>query len=151
MVRDVARHLQGGGAVVTFPAGRNEPDPDVYPDAGDALRVLDRQRERICSPCSGYARRTDLCSRRDLAAAARHPLARLRRNPEDQQLLASAFQLLCQVMFGTRPVTARVQIGRPLRIGEPGLEEPAALHRAVLQQMRELISVPPVGIGKSVL
>ena len=42
LVRDVARHLRAGGAVLTFPAGHNEPDPDVHPGADDGAAVLDR-------------------------------------------------------------------------------------------------------------
>jgi hypothetical protein len=44
-----------------------------------------------------------------------------------------------------------VQIGRPLRMGDPGLQKPAALHEAVLQQMQELIGAEPEGPGERLL
>jgi 1-acyl-sn-glycerol-3-phosphate acyltransferase len=151
LVRDVARHLRSGGAVLTFPAGRTEPDPDVYQGADDALRSWTDSAVVFARLAPGTPV-VPVCVRGvTWPAAARHPLARLRRRPDDQQLLASALQLLCQVLFGTRPVTARVQIGRPVRLGQRGLESPTALHEAVLQQMAELIRVPPEGAGESVL
>ena len=30
LVRHVSAHLRNGGSILTFPAGHNEPDPDVY-------------------------------------------------------------------------------------------------------------------------
>jgi 1-acyl-sn-glycerol-3-phosphate acyltransferase len=151
LVRDVARHLRAGGAVLTFPAGRNEPDPDVYKGADEALRSWIDSAVVFARLAPGTPV-VPVCVRGvTWPAAVRHPLARLRRKPEDQQLLGSAFQLVSQVLFGTRPVTARVQIGRPLRLGEPGLEDSAALHEAVLQQMRELIRLSPRDAGESVL
>jgi 1-acyl-sn-glycerol-3-phosphate acyltransferase len=151
MIRDVARHLQGGGAVMTFPAGQNEPDPDVNPGADSALASWIDSASVFARLAPGTPV-VPVCVRGvTWRAAARHPIARLRHNPDDQQLLASALQLLFQVMFGIRPVTARVQIGRPLRIGEPGLGGPAALHQAVLQEMRELMRGQPEGVGQSVL
>ena len=71
--------------------------------------------------------------------AARHPLVRLRRSPEERQLLASALQLLWQLVFGARLVTVHVQIGEPI-LPAPGVPfDGEALHRAVLAEMRRLI------------
>src|SRR5215212_7344219 len=36
-IRAAARHLRGGGALLTFPAGRMEPDPAVMPGAVEVL------------------------------------------------------------------------------------------------------------------
>ena len=151
LIRDVARHLRAGGAVLTFPAGHNELDPDVHPGADAALQSWIDSASVFARLAAGTPV-VPVCVRGvTWAAAARHPLTRLRRKPDDQQLFASALQLLAQVLFGSRPVTARVQIGRPLLIGEPGLEEPAALHEAILHRMQELISAAPEGTGASVL
>jgi Acyltransferase len=38
LVRHVSQHLRNGGPVLTFPAGHNEPDPDVYDGAIDSLQ-----------------------------------------------------------------------------------------------------------------
>lgn len=39
LVRRVVRHLNGGGSVLTFPAGHTEPDPDIYPGAVESLQA----------------------------------------------------------------------------------------------------------------
>ena len=38
LVRHVSAHLRNGGSILTFPAGHNEPDPDVYDGAIDSLQ-----------------------------------------------------------------------------------------------------------------
>ena len=82
---------------------------------------------------------------------AHHPLARLRHCFDDQQLLASAMQLLSHVMFNTRPVTVHVQIGNPITIKELGSTEPRVIHRALLAEMKKLIQNPPEGGGRNLL
>jgi hypothetical protein len=37
VVRDAARHLRGGGAVLTFPGGKIGPDPALLPGAVESL------------------------------------------------------------------------------------------------------------------
>jgi hypothetical protein len=38
LIRQVSAHLHSGGAALTFPSGKIEPDPNVYPGAVDALQ-----------------------------------------------------------------------------------------------------------------
>lgn len=151
LVRQVAKHLRNGGAVLTFPAGRNEPDPDVYPGAAESLRSwIDSAAVFVrLAPATPVV---PVCVRGvSWARTASHPLARLRRTQDDRQLLASAMQLMYQLLFQRPPVLVRVQIGQPVRIHERGMAEPGALHRAVLKEMRQLIQNPPQGEGESAL
>ena len=37
-IRRASAHLRAGGSVLTFPAGHNEPDPDVYDGAAESLQ-----------------------------------------------------------------------------------------------------------------
>lgn len=147
LVRQVAAHLRSGGAVLTFPAGHNEPDPDVYPGAAESLN-------RWIESASTFVRlapRTavvPVCVRGvTWSKTASHPVTRLRRMPDDQQLLASTLQLLANVVLRIRPVSVRVQFGNPLRAtGRDGA--PASdLHRAILAEMRRLIESPPAVQG----
>ena len=50
VVRAAARHLRGGGAVLTFPGGRIEPDPAVLPGAVEALGSLVLERRPLRAP-----------------------------------------------------------------------------------------------------
>ena len=82
---------------------------------------------------------------------ARHPLARLRHESDDQQLLAAALQLLSHILFNTRPVTVHVQIGKPITVKGLGSNDSQVIHQAVLAEMKQLIENPPEGEGISAL
>ncbi len=50
LVRRVTTFLRNGGSVLTFPAGHNEPDPDIYPGAIEVVGFVDRQRRGFSAP-----------------------------------------------------------------------------------------------------
>lgn len=151
LVRQVARHLKNGGAVLTFPAGRNEPDPQVYAGAAAALEQWLESAEVFVSLAPGTPI-VPVCVRGVTWERASHNfLAGLRRRPDDHQLLASALQLLWQSTLGIPPVTVRVQIGRPIYASGRGTSSRPSLHEMVLEAMRSLIEGAPQGEGVSVL
>ena len=143
LVRQVAGHLRGGGAVLTFPAGRNEPDPDAYPGAIASLDSWIDSASAFVRLAPGTAV-VPVCVRGvTWSRLASHPLTRLRRTREDQQLLASTLQLVGNVLLGIRPVTVRIQFGNPIRRAERDVAHPSELHRAILAEMRRLIEDAP--------
>jgi 1-acyl-sn-glycerol-3-phosphate acyltransferase len=151
MIREVARYLRRGGSAVTFPAGRNEPDPDAYPGAVEALGGWVDSATVFARLAPDIAI-VPVCVRGvTWPAVARHPIAKLRRKSDDRQLLASFIQLLWQLVFKVQVVTARVQIGKPIRSDRLPAHGGSDLHAAVLQQMRKLIELPPQGSGSSAL
>jgi len=151
LVRRVHRHLQAGGSLLTFPAGHTEPDPDVHPGAIESLQswtdsvgVFVRLRPQtpvvpVCVRSVTWDRTTD------------SPLVRSRRTQDDRQLLASALQLLANVMLHARPVTVKIQVGEPIRASQLGTTDTKTIHEAVLRTMRALIETGPRGLGVSVL
>jgi 1-acyl-sn-glycerol-3-phosphate acyltransferase len=151
LVRRVHRHLRAGGSVLTFPAGHNEPDPDTYPGAvaslqswTDSVGVFVRLApETAVVPVSVRGVSWE--------KTVRNPLARLRRSMDDQQLLASAMQLLSNVALHIRPVTVRIQIGEPIYASALRSTETAVIHQAVLRSMQSLIERAPAGEGESAL
>ncbi len=117
-VRAVARHLRGGGAVLTFPGGQIEPDPHVQTGAGEAL---DRWNDSVAV----FARLAPntvvvpaIVSGVVSPAALHHPLTRIRRHPRDQQWLAGLLQLQVRAL---QQVTVRVQFGPPINATEPDI------------------------------
>lgn len=151
LVRQVARALKQGTSVLTFPAGHIEPDPDVFPGAVESLSDWTESAEVFLRLAPGTPV-VPVCVRAvTWRAAAGHPLVRFRTSAEAQQLLASALQLLWQLVFGARLITVHVQIGEPITLG-PGAEfDGQALHRLVLAEMRRLIENPPLALGDSAL
>ncbi|MBI3739319.1 MAG: glycerol acyltransferase [Chloroflexi bacterium] len=151
LVRRVSGHLRAGGAALTFPAGHTEPDPEIY---GGAVDSLQRWTDSVgifirLAPETAVL---PICVRGvTWNAAAQNPLTRLRRTHDDQQLLASALQLLSHLVLKTRPVTVNVQIGRPITVKALGTTDTQVIHQAVLAEMKRLIENPPEGEGVSAL
>jgi hypothetical protein len=125
-VRAAVRHLQQGGALLTFPAAGIEPDPAVH-GAARALAALDHWSgsfaafarlvpHTVCLPA--------LVSGVLDADAQRHPLTRLRRRREDREKLAAALQVaLTRYQRGR----VRVAFGAPLRLADGDAAGAAAL------------------------
>jgi 1-acyl-sn-glycerol-3-phosphate acyltransferase len=133
LLRAATRHLRSGGALLTFPGGRIEPDPAVLPGAAEAL-------EHWSASVDLFARLTPdliivpaIVSGVISPTALRNPLTLVRRRPGDRQWLAATLQML---MPALRNVSTRVEFGRPVRAeGSPG----GVVSRAVSEEARRLI------------
>jgi hypothetical protein len=134
VVRAAARHLQEGGALLTFPAGGIEPDPFAF-GAERALASL-QDWSASYTVFARLAPRTRfvpaLVSHVISPEAQRHPLTRLRRSARDREKLAAALQV---ALPRYRDRVARVTFGPALHAGEGG----QALAASVAAQMRRLI------------
>ena len=150
-VKKVAVHLRNGGAVLTFPAGEIEPDPDVYEGALESLGSW-TDSAAVFARFAPETKIVPVLVRSVLwEKAAKHPWTWLKREREERERLGAALQLLSGLLFGTPPITVRIQFARPVTVAEVGSSEPAAIHAAVLERMRALIQNPPEGGGVSVL
>lgn len=146
-VRAAAAHLRSGGALLTFPAGEIEPDPDVYPGALEALAGW-TDSAAVFARFAPDLRIVPVVVRGVLwKRAVLHPLTRLKRAGQDRERLGAALQLLAQVLFGLAPVTVRVQFARPIGLEEVGSTEAAAVHAVVIQRMQALLQEPLSGAG----
>lgn len=150
-VRRVSAHLKDGGAVLTFPAGKIEPDPDVYDGALDSLKewtdsagvFLRFSRDAVIVPT--------LVSGVIWDASARHFLTHLKRDRFEREKLAAALQLLAMVVQDARPTTPHVRFAKPVTLDEVGSTEAAAIHAVVLQRMRGLIDQKQTDDGVSAI
>jgi len=150
-VRKGAAHLRSEGAMLTFPAGKIEPDPDVYPgtvdslsDWGDSAGVFVR--------LAPETRIVPVLVRNVLwDAIVKNPITKIKKDRIDREKLGAAFQLMAQVVFNLHPLTVTVQIGEPISLIEIGSNELPAIHEAVLARMKSLITSPPSGNGLSIL
>jgi len=151
LVRHVSAHLKNGGSILTFPAGHNEPDPDVYDGAIDSLQSWTDSvgvfiRLAPQTPIIPILVRNVVWKR-----LAHSPIVRIKATRDERELLVVALQLLAMVVFDIKPVTVQVQIGKPITVEELGTVETKILHRAVLAEMKRLIENPPEGGGVSVI
>jgi hypothetical protein len=133
LVRAATRHLRDGGAVLTFPGGRIEPDPTVLPGAAEALERWSGSIDLFARLVPGLTVVPAIVSGVLSPAALRNPLIYLRRRPEDREWLAATLQMMTPVL---RNVTTGVTFGLPVRVEDT----PAGVvHRAVQEEARRLI------------
>ena len=131
VARAAARHLRGGGTVLTFPAGTIEPDPAVLPGAVEALDRWFSSADLFARLIPGLAILPVLVSGVISPSALRNPLIHLRRRRRDREWLAATFQLLIPAL---RHAETRVEFGRPVH-AEPGV----AVGDAVIEEMLILL------------
>ena len=116
-IRVAARHMRSGGAVITFPGGRIEPDPAVLPGAAEALRAWSGSVDLFARLVPNLTVVPAVVSGVISRAALRNPLASLRRDPRDRAWLSATLQMLVPAL---RDVTTRVEFGPPLRAADEG-------------------------------
>jgi hypothetical protein len=148
-LRKASAHLRSGGAVLTFPAGEIEPDPEIYVGASESLDRWQDSAGVFIRLVPG-TRIVPILVRNVLwDKAVRHPMTRLRSGRAQREQLGASLQLLMQTLFNITPVTVKVQVAAPIGLDEVGSTEPAAIHAIVLQRMRTLVMNPPIGAGFS--
>ena len=130
VVRAAARHLRGGGAVLTFPGGRIEPDPAVLPGAVEALNHWSSSADLLARLTPGLVVVPVVVSGVISPSALRNPLIHLRRRRRDREWLAATLQVIFPAL---RNVDARVEFGSPIHA------EPGAVGDAVIEQTRRLM------------
>jgi len=151
LVRQVVRALRNGIPVLTFPAGHIEPDPDEFPGATKALSTWIQSAEVFLRLAPGTPI-VPICVRGVTShALASSAILGNGRSAENRQLLASALQLLWQLLTGARLVTVHVQIGNPIPPRDAPNFDAEQLHRDVIQEMQRMIEAPPQGAGVSAL
>jgi 1-acyl-sn-glycerol-3-phosphate acyltransferase len=141
VVRQVARYLQQGGAVLICPAGQIEPDPAVMPGAVESLQAwsdslglfvrLAPQSMVVPTVVSGVI----------YGPALRHPLTRLRRSRQDRERVAATLQAFWQSTGrNTRHMNVRVEFGAPLPASDLiALGDTGRITRAITAAVEQII------------
>jgi hypothetical protein len=132
-VRIATRHLKGGGAILTFPGGKIEPDPAVLPGAIQALERWSESLDLFARLVPGLTVVPAVVSGVLSPTALRNPLIFVRRQPRDREWLAASIQMLTPAL---RNVTTRVAFGRPIRAGDV---PERTVREIVLAEARRLI------------
>jgi 1-acyl-sn-glycerol-3-phosphate acyltransferase len=152
LLRRTSKHLNQGGAVLTFPAGGIDPDPSVYPGAKEALLqwkdsagvFLRLSPETVVLPV--------LVRGVIWAKTANSPIVKaLKRDQVEREKLAAALQLIAHIVYGVRPLDVVVQIGEPMSISQAQRGSKGQVHQLILAAMRNLISTVPHGKGERIV
>jgi 1-acyl-sn-glycerol-3-phosphate acyltransferase len=138
-VRKVSTHLRGGGAVLTFPAGKIEPDPEVHPGALDSLRDWNDSSSIFLRFAPDMQIVPVLVSGVVWERTAHHWLTRVKKTREEREKLATALQLLALLTRDARPTVVHVRFAEPITREEAGSLDNDGLHQKLLERMRCLI------------
>jgi hypothetical protein len=132
-VRIATRHLKGGGAILTFPGGKIEPDPAVLPGAIQALERWSESLELFARLVPDLTIVPAVVSGVLSPTALRNPLTFVRRRPRDREWLAASIQMMTPAL---RNVTTRISFGLPVHTGDIPAR---TVREAVLDEARRLI------------
>jgi hypothetical protein len=141
LVRRVGSHLRNGGAALTFPAGHIEPDPEVHDGVLESLQTWTDSVGVFIRVAPETPVVPVLVRGVVWRNAALQSFGYVKRTREEREKLAATFQLLAHVVCHVKPVTVRVQIGRPIAAKTLGTTDPRAIHEAVLAEMTRLYSL----------
>jgi hypothetical protein len=150
-IRQISTHLRAGHAGLTFPAGKIEPDPEVYTGALDSLHNWVDSAGAFVRLAKDTQIVPVLVSGVIWQKTARHWLTRLKRTRSEREKFAAALQLLAMVTRDARPTTVHVRFAKPITLAEVGSTGAQAIHQVVLERMRGLIQNPIHAEGVSAL
>ncbi len=142
VVRAVASHLRKGGAIVTFPAGKIEPDPLALPGAVDALNSWAESLGLFARLAPGSQIVPAIVSGVVSQDALQHPVARMRRSARDRERMGVTLQIMFRRF---QNLSVRVAFGRPIGTAEllgQGMDA-RMITQMVAGAAAELIVQPP--------
>lgn len=108
VIRESIRHLKNGGALLIFPRGGIEADPEWMPHAGAEFHYWSRSLEIFLERVPGLHILVTMVSGVISRSSMKHPITWFRTARPDRQRLAFLYQLARQMLsgrelFGLRP------------------------------------------------
>jgi hypothetical protein len=148
-IRESVRHLRSGGALLVFPSGLVEPDPDVLPGAREAIAAW---RQGIESLVNLAPRATVVQAIASGVLSQRwinNPLLRLQKVDWERRKLAEMLQVMQQIVRPQTPkLSPRLTFGTPIKgeelLAEAGSREvlPLLIERAQALLSRHMEAAP---------
>ena len=116
VIRESIRHLRQGGALLIFPRGGIEADPEFMPEPESEFGFWSRSLEIFMQRVPNLQILVTITSGVIAPAAMRNPITWFRKARADKQRLAFIYQLVRQILSGkqTFDLTPRVTFGELL-------------------------------------
>jgi hypothetical protein len=115
VVRQAIRQLKDGGAVLIFPSGGLDPDPEVIPGADQALHRWSPSLEILLRRVPQTRILISIVSGVLSPSALRNPIARLQKSLNDRQRIAEVVQVIQQLIFPHKPsINPRLTFSNPI-------------------------------------
>ena len=138
VIRESIRHLNSGGALLIFPRGSIEADPDSMPDADGEFHHWSRSLEIFLKRVPNLQILVTIASGVISRPAMHHPITWFRKARPDRQRLAFLYQLIRQMLSGKQlfDLTPRVTFGE-LIAGSPHEHMLADIERAARHTLQQ--------------
>ncbi|MCK6539526.1 MAG: 1-acyl-sn-glycerol-3-phosphate acyltransferase [Anaerolineales bacterium] len=138
VIRSSIRHLKSGGALLIFPRGGIEPDPEFMPGPDAEFDRWSRSLEIFLQRVPGLQILVTIVSGVIKPAFMRHPITRFRKARPDRQRLAFLHQLARQMLSGRElfGLTPRVTFGEVIT-GENHEHILADIEQAARRQLHQ--------------
>jgi 1-acyl-sn-glycerol-3-phosphate acyltransferase len=140
VVRSVVSHLRQGGAILTFPAGKIEPDPAVMPGAIESLKDWSESISLFTRLVPTTQTVVSIVSGVIWDATLRQPIIRLRREQKDRERMAAALQLLVLTLRPElRPNRVRVVFSEPISAGDPLVQSASSTFTRLITEQAKIM------------
>ena len=119
VLRKSIRHLQEGGSLLIFPSGRLDPDPSIYPDAGEGLKKWSRSIEIFLNKVPEAQLVLTIASGVLSGKYIHNPLTKFFKNDHEQRRFMEFMQVIRQMALG-KPVELhpKVSFARPIKLND---------------------------------
>jgi hypothetical protein len=141
-IRSTIQHLKYGGAILIFPRGNVEPDPDVSPGAKQSLSGWSPSIELFLRKVPQTICMVAIASGMLSGKWFKNRLIKIWKKYEQRQKVAEIFQIAAQLLTGKKPaITPKVSFSAPLTISDLGGEEAPEGHllNSLIQQAGKLL------------
>jgi hypothetical protein len=119
VIRRMVRHLRDGGALLIFPSGTIDPDPEILPGAPEALSRWSPSIELVLRTVPQTQVLVTIVSGVISWQAFRHPITHIRKSINERQKIAEVVQVIQSISMQRKALlTPKITIGSPLPLSE---------------------------------
>lgn len=133
-------HLKSGGALLTFPAGNIEQDPDIHQLSNDNFKAWSRSPGFLAVSVPEAMIVPILVSGVLWKEVFFHPIIKIRKSGKDRENLGAALQLLVQVFLDKKPLKVSIKFAKTFTAGNLNTKDPLAIHNYIINSMEGLIN-----------
>ncbi len=143
VIRAMIRHLEGGGALLIFPRGQVEPDPELLPGAEESVQDWSPSLPLLLRRVPEARMLLTIVSGVLAPSCLRHPLARLRKELQPRQLWAEFLQVSQLMLFGRRfGLSPTARFDEPVTAAElSGSQDDQSMLAGIAARARELLAL----------
>jgi hypothetical protein len=119
VIRRMVRHLRDGGALLIFPSGTIDPDPEILPGAPEALSRWSPSIELVLRTVPQTQVLVTIVSGVISWQAFRHPITHIRKSINERQKIAEVVQVIQSISMQRKALLSpKITIGSPLPLSE---------------------------------